>query len=415
MKKEKCKLSLRLMKNHDLKYRASRRIEAFRKMCAMVLVWVCKMVCKDNPVLMADNSIGQSGKIYAMAAMMPFAMMPVDDTPLFAYALAHKSVNSSYSLTASNDDTFIIGKDPYTSDQQRARDQYEINDTDWNEVNFTEVNGSSTCKLALHKDWITNHGYYVDGIVNMNLPEQGISGPFRITSIKHIIPQKKPVDENENDEWEYRPVTGLFTHHSNDIWKITFDNGEVLGVTNNHPIYSVSKGDWQHAGHLEIGEEVLAKSGNTKVVSKERDFNIQPVYNLEIKDLHNFLVNESGVVVHNTGLCDFLKSLYAKYSKWYKTHPDSWLDEANVQDIMQKMLDNDPFVFNQPIYTTTYKGKTYLIDGHNRLKAAKNLKAQGYDIELHHNDVDPAHISSIPTCPYKDINDLLKNVYNPNE
>jgi len=205
--------------------------------------------------------------------------------------------------------------DPYTSDQQRSRDLYQINDTDWHEVAFEEINGTSSCKLALHNDWITNHGYNVDGIVNMNLPEMGISGSFRITSIRHIIPQKKPIDEDESDEWEYRPVTGLFTHQSNDVWKITFDSGELLGVTNNHPIYSVSKGDWSLAGHLEIGEEVLAKGGNTRVISMERDLTIQPVYNLEVKDLHNFLVGDSGVVVHNN-CWNFWLNKFVGDGKW---------------------------------------------------------------------------------------------------
>lgn len=264
---------------------------------------------KDTPVLMASNPFRTNAAAYALAAM-PIAV-PIQDVQLLDYAVAHKSVNSTYGLTASTNepDSYqgllgLMDKDPYTSDQQRERDEYEINDTDWYEVAFEELNGSSSCKLALHNDWITNHSYVVDGIVNMNLPEQGISGLFKITSIKHIIPQKKPVDEDENDEWEFRPVTGLFTHQSNDVWKITFDNGTALGVTNNHPIYSLSKGDWQHAGHLEIGEEVLALYGNVKVVSKERDLTIQPVYNLEVKDLHNFLVGDVGVVVHNTGLCD---------------------------------------------------------------------------------------------------------------
>ena len=37
----------------------------------------------------------------------------------------------------------LMDNDPYTSDQQRSRDQYEINDTDWNKVSFTEVIGTS--------------------------------------------------------------------------------------------------------------------------------------------------------------------------------------------------------------------------------------------------------------------------------
>lgn len=261
---------------------------------------------KDTPILMAGNTIGNSGKVYAMAAMMPFVGVPVDDTPLLGYALANKTVNSSYHMTASNNDdvyTGLMNGDPYTSAEQKHRDLYEINDTDWHSVTFEGIYSSSICHLALHQDWITNHGYVVDGIVNMNLPEQSISGPFKIISIKHITPQKKPVDEDEADDYEYRPVTGLFVHESNDVWKITFDDGTELGVTNNHPIFSVSKGAWQHAGHLEIGEEVLAKGSNTKVTSKERDLTVQPVYNLEVKDLHNFLVGEVGVVVHNNPNC----------------------------------------------------------------------------------------------------------------
>ena len=196
------------------------------------------------------KSLKNTGYSLALAALPLVTPVPIQDVQLFDYAVAHKSVNSSYGLTASNDDTFIIGKDPYTSDQQRSRDQYEINDTDWNEVAFEEVNGSSTCKLALHNDWITNHDYTVDGIINMNLTEQGISGPFKITSIKHIIPQKKPVDEDPNDEWEYRPVTGLFIHHSNQVHNISFDNNETLGVTAPHPIFSTTHNDWRLAGDL---------------------------------------------------------------------------------------------------------------------------------------------------------------------
>ncbi|MFM2392612.1 MAG: tRNA(Glu)-specific nuclease WapA precursor [Bacteroidota bacterium] len=273
-------------------------------MGAMLLVWTTKKVRKDTPVLMASTSnnftLKNAVSAYAIAALPLVTPVPIQDVQLFDYAVAHKSVNSSYGLTASNDDTFIIDKDPYTSDQQRSRDQYEIKETDWNEVAFEEVNGTSTCKLAMHNDWITSHSYTVDGIVNMNLPEQGISGPFKITSIKHIIPQKKPVDEDPNDEWEFRPVTGLFTHHSDAVHTITFSNSETLGVTVPHPIFSTTHNDWRLAGELEVGEKVLTYHGEATVLRNEKKAGSEAVYNLEVKDLHNFLVGDVGVLVHNS-------------------------------------------------------------------------------------------------------------------
>ncbi len=269
---------------------------------------------RNTPVLLSSKSL-------AVAAALPIVAVPIQDVQLFDYALAHKTVNSSYGLIASadEDDTYLglNDKDPYTSDQQRERDEYEINDRDWNEVVFEEVNGSSIAKLALHSDWINDKGYQVDIVVNMDLPEQGISGPFRITSIKHIKPQKKPVDDDESDDYGYRLVTGLFTHVSDQVYNIDFvvdydeggNNGEELGVTYQHPIYSVTAGDWRLAGELEVGEEVLIKSGEAVVKKSERKEGSETVYNLEIKDWHNFLVGEIGIVVHNA----YKKSEVLKY------------------------------------------------------------------------------------------------------
>lgn len=258
---------------------------------------------KDTPILMARSanqfSLRHSVAAYAMAALPLISPVPIQEVQLLDYAVAHKTVNSSYGLTANASDTYVIGKDPYTSDEQRVRDHYEINATDWHEVSFKEVNGISSCKLALHQDWIERHDYMVDGIVNMNLPEQGISGPFKITSIRHIQPQKIPVDEDPEDDYEYRPVTGLFTHQSNDVYTIGFTNAPSLGVTATHPIYSTTYHDWRLAGELEVGERVLTFKGEATVSSTEKRAGSETVYNLEVKDLHNFLVGDEGVVVHN--------------------------------------------------------------------------------------------------------------------
>jgi len=393
---------------------------SFAAMKCKILIGKCFV--KNTPVLMASNanqfSLRNSTKAMAVAAAMPIVAVPIQEIQLLDYAVAHETVNSTYGLTASVDDDIYLGlldKDPYTSDQQRERDEYELNDTDWKEVVFEEVYGGSTAKLALHNDWINEKGYQVDGTVNLDLSEMGVSGSFRITSIKHIIPQKKPTDDNEADEYGYKPVTGLFIHAASDVWNITFDNGEELGVTHNHPIYSTTLGDWQFAGMLQIGEEVLTKSGGAKVISKEAR-KAQKVYNLEVKDYHNFLVNHSGIVVHNNGLCDFIKSLFAKYSKWHKAEPDWGLSDSNVGDIMQRMLDNDPFLFAQPILTTTHNGKTYVLNGHHRLKAAKRLKAeQGIDFEIPHNDINPSRIHEVEGGRFKNIQDLIDQSYLPDE
>ncbi|WP_434398242.1 hypothetical protein [Sphingobacterium spiritivorum] len=41
-----------------------------------------------------------------------------------------------------------------------------------------------------------------------------------------------------------------------------------------------------------------------------------------------------------------------------------------VASIAKKMADKDPYIFAEPIYTYVYKGKTYILDGHHRIKAA---------------------------------------------
>ena len=72
-----------------------------------------------------------------------------------------------------------------------------------------------------------------------------------------------------------------------------------IGVTATHPIYSATHHDWRLAGELEVGEKVLTYHGEATVAKTEKKTGSEAVYNLEVKDLHNFLDGESGVVVHN--------------------------------------------------------------------------------------------------------------------
>ena len=99
-----------------------------------------------------------------------------------------------------------------------------------------------------------------------------------------------------------------------------FTNSPSLGITATHPIYSTTYHDWRLAGELEVGERVLTYQGEATVSSTEKRAGSETVYNLEVKDLHNFLVGDEGVVVHNSYIIkecfnsavDYLKS-NAKY------------------------------------------------------------------------------------------------------
>lgn len=363
---------------------------------------------KNTPVLMAGNSIGRSGKTYAMAAAMPFAMMPVDEVPLLSYALAHKSVNPGYTIagsagaeTASNDDGIYMGLinvytesyrsgDPYTSAEQKQRDLCEINDTDWHSVRFEQVGGTSVCHLALHSDWIKSRNYAVDAIVDMNLPEQGISGPFRITSIKHILPQKKP-ESDPGDDYAWRPVTGLFTHVSADVHTIKFSNNESIGVTAPHPIFSTTYNDWRLAGALEVGEQVLTYHGEATVASNEKKSGSEVVYNLEVKDLHNFLVGDAGVVVHNSCWREYLDLFFkASIGKWVrkKVTGKQWVDyieESGLPDVgeiqqlenLGSKLQKRMIGLNKSkVNNTPFPGIDGLIDGGNPLSLKTSVSGK---------------------------------------
>lgn len=78
-----------------------------------------------------------------------------------------------------------------------------------------------------------------------------------------------------------------------------FSAAPSLGVTATHPIYSTTYHDWRLAGELEVGEHILTYQGEATVSSTEKRAGSEPVYNLEVMDLHNFLVGDEGVVVHN--------------------------------------------------------------------------------------------------------------------
>ncbi|MEM9917957.1 MAG: HNH endonuclease [Bacteroidota bacterium] len=228
--------------------------------------------------------------------------IPIENVKLFDYVVTKQNIASSDDLIASKDN-YSISKDPYITNQQEERDKFELDEENWYEVAFEEIRGNSYCKLALHKKWMDKQGIHrVGDIQQLYLPEQGILGQNRVTSIKHILPQKRIGEEGARN-FILSPVTGVFVHQSNDVWSLTFENGDSIQITSNHPVYSLEVTGWKSASSLEIGERVSTLKGNTRLENKRKLQGTFEVFNLEVKQWHNFLVGKNGLVVHNSGNC----------------------------------------------------------------------------------------------------------------
>ncbi|HRI02084.1 MAG TPA: Hint domain-containing protein [Saprospiraceae bacterium] len=99
-----------------------------------------------------------------------------------------------------------------------------------------------------------------------------------------------------------------------------------FGLLTPIPIFSITQYDWRLVGELEVGDKVLTYHGEATVTSTEKKDGSEAVYNLEIKDLHNFLVGDVGVVVHNNYLQNLIKGV--KGAKGLKgTAYEDWLHD----------------------------------------------------------------------------------------
>ncbi len=248
--------------------------------------------------------------------------------------------------------------------------------------------------------WLSDMGAdVVDNVLFVEMPEVGITGEAHVTNIRPTQLDTRFWDENRQGDFVSRPITGKFEHTSSDVYHLFFGRDTVpLGVTGNHRIWSKDRKDWVEAAHLLIGEAVLTRDGETTLTARQKLPNEHTVYNLEVYRDHNFLVSVQGVVVHNTCKVTGLKD----YKKWKSTEPDMQGDGA-IADIEAKLRAGDLSVFSEPINTTTIKGQTYILDGHHRVQAAKNV---GYD-KLNHMEVSLEDLSKATNGRFKSAQDVL--------
>ena len=170
----------------------------------------------------------------------------------------------------------------------------------WRQINLVVTNdqGSrSEVDLLRPVSWLSAHQANVGGRIYLSMPEMGIEGYGEVISI------------GNSPEIASGPgcvVTGRFRHVSDDVLSVRLsDQSAVLGVTAQHPVYSLDRGDFVAAGELSAGERLATLAGPTAVLGIQPQHTAgqhtpQTVYNLEVQGQHVFRVTSNGLLVHNS-------------------------------------------------------------------------------------------------------------------
>ena len=155
--------------------------------------------------------------------------------------------------------------------------------------------------------------------LDIDLPEMGVAGLGVIQGIE-------PCPELASGPGQL--VTATFHHTSGDVLDLVLqgsrsgESEESLGVTAEHPFWSVDRGGFVEAGELAPGERVAAFAGEKTVVSRLPRPGPQAVFNLEVFGEHVYFVGQDGALVHNSYIKRAIKRRDAQRSNGQVAHID---------------------------------------------------------------------------------------------
>lgn len=104
-------------------------------------------------------------------------------------------------------------------------------------------------------------------------------------------------------EKELSKVVDTIISYNNKIYEVTLENNEVIKSTKKHQYFVLDKG-WVRAYDLKVGDTLSStikgklKIKNIKVVEYDKPIK---TYNLTVDGIHNYLITEYEVLVHNAG------------------------------------------------------------------------------------------------------------------
>jgi RHS repeat-associated protein len=140
--------------------------------------------------------------------------------------------------------------------------------------------------------WLGTQRAAVGVVIDVDLPELNTRGPARVMGIE-------PSPEIEAGAGTV--VTGRFRHVAKNLLNVHVEGlNQPIGCTEQHPFWSVTRGEFVPANRLQVGELLLTDTGHTaQVVWIEARHTAQCVHNLEVGGPHVYRVSELGLLVHN--------------------------------------------------------------------------------------------------------------------
>jgi hypothetical protein len=138
-------------------------------------------------------------------------------------------------------------------------------------------------------------------------------------NIENIVAGDRLMTYNESTRIvESDEVVEVSSMMADEIVTVTFSDGVVIKATPNHPFYHLPK-RWVNAGDLVTGDFIVSYEKVKLIDSVEREKKLERVYDISMKNNHNFFAE--GVLVHNTkeGADNRVKNTSGGFVTMFKT------------------------------------------------------------------------------------------------
>lgn len=191
-------------------------------------------------------------------------------------------------------------------------------------------------------EWFEASGAALGKQIQLSIPEQGLDGPATVLAIDECPPLAGG---------QGRIVTGTFTHIRGGILRINVEGvADAIGVTRNHPVYSVNAGDFVYASELSVGDHVQLLERQARIERVDEVQGEQRVFNLEVRGDHVYHVTGDGILVHNASQHGSYTVTFSDGSVYHGKGPKTRSQISAKREV--KAHNNDPANANNQISHT---------------------------------------------------------------